>query len=210
MAEKHVMIGSEHPKPSVQRQCKLIGFFQSSRHRETVEETEEYLELMRLIDEEYRNMSMEMRHTQIYRQTAFNSLINVSQKFIECFTLGSTSWYRGNLCPVSPFLCFMNNYFTMKTHKTMLKNQSVFSYSWVARIFWIRPCRFSFIQSAQFWRAVRQNTLLCQKPQTSSMSSIFGSSYLSMVASHSGISSLIVSFKTETSSLDTLPASYKY
>ena len=33
-------------------------------------------------------------------------------------------------------------YFTMKTHKTMLKNQSVFSYSWVARIFWIRPCRF--------------------------------------------------------------------
>jgi len=76
-----------------------------------VEETEEYLELMRLIDEEYRNMSMEMRHTQIYRQTAFNSLINVSQKFIECFTLGSTSRYRGNLCPVSPFLCFMNNYF---------------------------------------------------------------------------------------------------
>jgi len=34
--------------------------------------------------------------------------------------------------------------FTMKTHKTMLKNQSVFSYSWVARIFWIRPCRFSY------------------------------------------------------------------
>ncbi|OPX35290.1 MAG: hypothetical protein B1H11_09340 [Desulfobacteraceae bacterium 4484_190.1] len=30
----------------------------------------------------------------------------------------------------------------MKTHKTMLKNQSVFSYPWVARIFWIRPCRF--------------------------------------------------------------------
>ena len=33
--------------------------------------------------------------------------------------------------------------FTMKTHKTMLKNQSVFSYPWVARMFWIRPCRFS-------------------------------------------------------------------
>ena len=33
--------------------------------------------------------------------------------------------------------------FTMKTHKTMLKNQSVFSYPWVARIFWIRLCRFS-------------------------------------------------------------------
>jgi len=31
----------------------------------------------------------------------------------------------------------------MKTHKTMLKNQSVFSYPWVARMFWIRPCRFS-------------------------------------------------------------------
>jgi len=31
----------------------------------------------------------------------------------------------------------------MKTHKTVLKNQSVFSYPWVARIFWIRPCRFS-------------------------------------------------------------------
>ena len=25
----------------------------------------------------------------------------------------------------------------------MLKNQSVFSYPWVAKIFWIRPCRFS-------------------------------------------------------------------
>ncbi len=33
--------------------------------------------------------------------------------------------------------------FTTKTHKTMLKNQSVFSYPWVARMFWIRPCRFS-------------------------------------------------------------------
>ena len=63
-------------------------------------------------------------------------------------------------------------YFTMKTHKTMLKNQSVFSYPWVTRIsclrqsapvcvrwrtgrcvgaqadalahrqVWIRPCRF--------------------------------------------------------------------
>ncbi|GEM_PF-5178235 len=38
---------------------------------------------------------------------------------------------------------FMLLDFTMKTHKTMLKNQSVFSYPWVARIFWIRPCRFS-------------------------------------------------------------------
>ena len=29
-------------------------------------------------------------------------------------------------------------YFTMKTHKTMLKNQSVFSYPWVARISCLR------------------------------------------------------------------------
>ena len=36
--------------------------------------------------------------------------------------------------------------FTMKTHKTMLKKQSVFSYPWVARIFWIRPFRFSNVR----------------------------------------------------------------
>jgi len=38
----------------------------------------------------------------------------------------------------------------MKTHKTILKSQSVFSYPWVARIFWIRPCRFSLVKVKGF------------------------------------------------------------
>ena len=50
------MIEPEHPKLSVRRQCELIGLPRSSYYRNPSGESEENLELMRLIDEEY------MRH----------------------------------------------------------------------------------------------------------------------------------------------------
>jgi len=53
VAEKRAMIEPEHAKLSVRRQCELIGLPRSSYYREPEGESEENLELMRLIDEEY-------------------------------------------------------------------------------------------------------------------------------------------------------------
>jgi putative transposase len=47
------MIEPDHPKLSVRRQCELIGLCRSSYYRELASETDENLELMRLIDEQY-------------------------------------------------------------------------------------------------------------------------------------------------------------
>ena len=47
------MIEPEHPKLSVRRQCELLGLPRSSYYREPAGESEENLELMKLIDEEY-------------------------------------------------------------------------------------------------------------------------------------------------------------
>jgi putative transposase len=47
------MVAPDHPSLSVRRQCELIGLCRSSYYREPMSETEENLELMRLIDEEY-------------------------------------------------------------------------------------------------------------------------------------------------------------
>lgn len=47
------MIEPDHPKLSVRRQCELIGLPRSSYYREPGGESEDSLELMRLIDEEY-------------------------------------------------------------------------------------------------------------------------------------------------------------
>ncbi len=53
--EKRQCIKSAHPKLSVSRQCELIGLPRSSYYRQGNAglESEENLELMRLIDEEY-------------------------------------------------------------------------------------------------------------------------------------------------------------
>jgi len=53
VAEKRAIIEPEHAKLSVRRQCELIGLPRSSYYREPGGESEENLELMRLIDEEY-------------------------------------------------------------------------------------------------------------------------------------------------------------
>jgi putative transposase len=47
------MIEPDHSSLSVRRQCELIGLCRSSYYREPVSETQQNLELMRLIDEEY-------------------------------------------------------------------------------------------------------------------------------------------------------------
>lgn len=47
------MIEPEHPRISVRKQCELLGLPRSSYYREPAGESEENLELMRLIDEEY-------------------------------------------------------------------------------------------------------------------------------------------------------------
>ena len=47
------MIEPEHPKLSVRRQCELVDLPRSSYYREPGGESEENLELMKLIDEEY-------------------------------------------------------------------------------------------------------------------------------------------------------------
>lgn len=47
------MIEPDHPDLSVRRQCELIGLPRSSYYRRPASETEENLELMRLIDKEY-------------------------------------------------------------------------------------------------------------------------------------------------------------
>ena len=47
------MIEPGHPKISVRRQCELLGLPRSSYYRDPAGESEENLELMRLIDEEY-------------------------------------------------------------------------------------------------------------------------------------------------------------
>jgi len=47
------MIEPEHPRLSVRRQCELLGLPRSSYYRKPGGESEENLELMRLIDEEY-------------------------------------------------------------------------------------------------------------------------------------------------------------
>ncbi len=47
------MIEPEHPRISVRRQCELLGLPRSSYYREPAGESEENLELMKLIDEEY-------------------------------------------------------------------------------------------------------------------------------------------------------------
>jgi len=47
------MIEPEHSKLSVRRQCELLGLPRSSYYREPAGESEENLELMKLIDEEY-------------------------------------------------------------------------------------------------------------------------------------------------------------
>ncbi len=47
------MIEPEHPRISVRRQCELLGLPRSSYYREPVGESEENLELMGVIDEEY-------------------------------------------------------------------------------------------------------------------------------------------------------------
>jgi len=51
--EKRGMIHSDDPRLSVRRQCELIGLPRSSFYREHGSESEDTLELMRLIDEEY-------------------------------------------------------------------------------------------------------------------------------------------------------------
>jgi putative transposase len=53
MAEKRAMIEPDHPKISILRQCKLLGLSRASYYRTPLSETEENLELMRIIDEEY-------------------------------------------------------------------------------------------------------------------------------------------------------------
>ena len=53
MAEKRAMIEPEHPRISVRRHCELLGLPRSSYYREPAGESEENLELMKLIDEEY-------------------------------------------------------------------------------------------------------------------------------------------------------------
>ena len=47
------MIEPDHPKLSIRRQCELIELSRSSYYREPGSESEDNLELMRLIDEEY-------------------------------------------------------------------------------------------------------------------------------------------------------------
>jgi len=47
------MIEPEHPKLSIRKQCELLGLPRSSYYREPSSESEENLELMKLIDEEY-------------------------------------------------------------------------------------------------------------------------------------------------------------
>ena len=47
------MIEPDHPRISVRKQCELLGLPRSSYYREPAGESEENLELMRLIDEEY-------------------------------------------------------------------------------------------------------------------------------------------------------------
>ncbi len=52
--EKRACIEAGHAELSIARQCELIGLARASYYREvTLSESEENLELMRLIDEEY-------------------------------------------------------------------------------------------------------------------------------------------------------------
>lgn len=51
--EKRAMIEPNHKRLSLRRQCELIGLPRSSYYREPGPETEQNLELMSLIDEEY-------------------------------------------------------------------------------------------------------------------------------------------------------------
>jgi len=75
------MIEPEHPKLSVRRQCELIGLPRSSYYRTPSGESEENVELMRLIDEEY------MRHPFYGSRKMRNHLralsYNVSRKRVQ-------------------------------------------------------------------------------------------------------------------------------
>jgi putative transposase len=62
-------IERNHESPSVRRQCELLGIHRSQLYYEPVPETQENLELMRLLDEQYmkttfwgsRNMTVFLR-----------------------------------------------------------------------------------------------------------------------------------------------------
>lgn len=53
MEEKRALIDPEHPTISLARQCELVGLARSSYYYQPVPESEENLQLMRLLDEQY-------------------------------------------------------------------------------------------------------------------------------------------------------------